>query len=153
MWMNLIEETGNAAWNWWGGWTEAGGTCQVYSETNREKNQLPGPHPNGGEMSCLGSFPLGSPTLCLMLLVIWDLHTLKQQVLGLDQTTSFYFYVTLKLWRHSCTATHTHARTKVFSMCIFVEPCVTQSVLGPLEVELYTVVSCHVGASNQSWAL
>lgn len=152
MWMNLIGGKGNGAWNWWGGvhrgrWDLSG------ILRDKQKNQLSGPHPNGGEMSCLGSFPLGSPTLCLMLLVIWDLHTLKQQVLGLDQTTSFYFYVTLKLWRHSCTATHTHARTKVFSMCIFVEPCVTQSVLGPLEVELYTVVSCHVGASNQSWAL
>ena len=27
---------------------------------DKQKNQLSGPHPNGGEMSCLGSFPLGS---------------------------------------------------------------------------------------------
>ena len=37
---------------------------------DKQKNQLSGPHPNGGEMACLGSFSLGSPTLCLMLLVI-----------------------------------------------------------------------------------
>ena len=53
---------------------EGGAQRQVgpvrYTQRQTEKNQLPEPHPNGGEMSCLGSFPLGSPTLCLMLLVI-----------------------------------------------------------------------------------
>lgn len=37
---------------------------------DKQKNQLSGPHTSKGEMSCLGSFLLGSPALCLMLLVI-----------------------------------------------------------------------------------
>lgn len=36
-----------------------------HSEPSREKNQLPGLHPNGGEMACLGSVSLGSPALSI----------------------------------------------------------------------------------------
>ena len=55
---------------------EGGAQRQVgpvrYTQRQTEKNQLPEPHPNGGEMACLGSFSLGSPALstCLMLLGI-----------------------------------------------------------------------------------